>query len=318
MKKLWVLLLLGLSFPAGAEIVSTISYNPARMGQYDYLKVSKEAVFKGGLEVSTDLNVNSSGTVEMEWDASNANKIYNVPTVTGGANTAVDMPNTTFRGGAALTSNASAYNAANTTVPTTTLEVGLNGGSLSATSKDSYVGTLNGENTYQHYTTNLNANTLNIIDKSGNTVGLTQEDGTYGGSTTYGFHLAGVDIPYPTGSFVQKTGTTALSTTSRLLCWVPRCTKGGKVAWVLSLVANTTSCPASTSNISCTQTTIDSDFVDVDIDLSGCAGPCTRAGSPGHWVKSGKGCCCESDRCGTQEDVTGNRYPCHCVSNAIY
>ena len=48
MKKLWVLLLLGLSFPAGAEIVSTISYNPARMGQYDYLKVSKDAVFKGG------------------------------------------------------------------------------------------------------------------------------------------------------------------------------------------------------------------------------------------------------------------------------
>lgn len=309
MKKLWVLLLLGLSFPAGAEIVSTISYNPARMGQYDYLKVSKEAVFKGGLEVSTDLNVNSSGTVEMEWDASNANKIYNVTTVTGGANTAVDMPNTTFCGGP----NASAYNAANPTAPdNASITVELNGGSLSATSKDSYVGRLNGKNTYQHYTTNLNANTLNIIDKSGNTVGLTQEDGTYGGSTTYGFHLAGVDIPYPTGSFVQKTGTTALSTTSRL-CWVPRCTKGGKVALVLSLV-NTTSCPASNSNISCT----DSDFVDVDIDLSGCAGPCTRAGSPGHWVKSGTGCCCESDRCGTQEDVTGNRYPCYCVSNAIF
>lgn len=312
MKKLWVLLLLGLSFPAGAEIVSTISYNPARMGQYDYLKVSKEAVFKGGLEVSTDLNVNSSGTVEMEWDAANADKIYKVDTVTGEANTSVDMPNTTFRGETALTSNAPEYYATNPTAPdNASITVELNGGSLSAKSKDSYVGTLNGENTYQHYTTNLNANTLNINGKGGNTVGLTQEDGTYGGSTTYGFHLAGVDIPYPTGSFVQKTGTTALSTTSRL-CWVPRCTKGGKVALVLSLV-NTTSCPASTSNISCTQTTIDSDFVDIDIDLSGCAGPCTRAGTPGHWVKSGTGCCCESDRCGTQEDITGNRYPCYCV-----
>ena len=309
MKKLWVLLLLGLSFPAGAEIVSTISYNPARMGQYDYLKVSKEAVFKGGLEVSTDLNVNSSGTVEMEWDASNANKIYNVDTVTGGANTAVEMPNTTFRGEA--TSNASAYNAANPTAPdNASVTVDLQGGSLSATNNDSYVHELNGTN-YQHYTNNLNANTLTIEGNGGNSVGLTQEDGTYGGSTTYGFHLAGVDIPYPTGSFVQKTGTTALSTTSRL-CWVPRCTKGGKVALVLSLV--NTSCPASNSNISCT----DSDFVDVDIDLSGCVGPCTRAGSPGHWVKSGTGCCCESDRCGTQGDVIGNRYPCYCVSNAIF
>lgn len=253
MKKLWVLLLLGLSFPAGAEIVSTISYNPARMGQYDYLKVSKDAVFKGGLSVPAGgaLNVNSSGTVSMEWDAANADKIYKVDTVTGGANTAVEMPNTTFRGGTALPSNAPEYYATNTPGPTTTLEVGLNGGSLSARNQDSYVGTLNGTN-YQHYTTNLNANTLNITGNGENPVGLTQEDGTYGVSQTYGFHLAGVDIPYPAGSFVQKTGSTSLAENSRL-CWVPRCTTEGNVAWVLSLV-NSDSCSMRT-NFSCTVST---------------------------------------------------------------
>ena len=249
MKKLWVLLLLGLSFPAGAEIVSTISYNPARMGQYDYLKVSKDAVFKGGLSVPAGgaLNVNSSGTVSMRWDEANADKIYNVTTVTGGADTAVEMPNTTFRGGT-LTSNAPEYYATNTPGPTTTLEVGLNGGSLFAMNKDSYVGTLNGTN-YQHYTTNLNANTLNITGNGENPVGLTQEDGT---SQTYGFHLAGVDIPYPAGSFVKKKGSTSLADTSRL-CWVPRCTTEGNVAWVLSLV-NGDSCSMRT-NFSCTVST---------------------------------------------------------------
>ncbi|MGN1058680.1 MAG: hypothetical protein ACI4Q7_04950, partial [Candidatus Avelusimicrobium sp.] len=212
MKKLWVLLVLGLSVPAGAEIVSTISYNPARMGQYDYLKVSKDAVFKGGLSVPAEgaLNVNSSGTVSMEWDAANADKIYNVDTVTGGVNTAVEMDQTTFRGGTTLTNSASDYSAADADSPapeTGGLEVTLEGGSLSVATQDSYVLTLNATE-YRHYTNNLNANTLNIKGNGGNSVGLTQEDGTYEGSTN-GFHLAGVDIPYPAGSFVQKTGTTS-------------------------------------------------------------------------------------------------------------
>ncbi|MDD6153847.1 MAG: hypothetical protein PUC11_07900, partial [Elusimicrobia bacterium] len=72
---------------------------------------------------------------------------------------------------------------------------------------------------------------------------------TKGADSTYtrGFHLAGVDIPYPTGAYVQKTGTTSLSD-SAALCWVQRCTAEGKVAWVLSLVNG--SCPAK-KDISC-------------------------------------------------------------------
>ncbi|MGN0016179.1 MAG: hypothetical protein ACI37O_02435 [Candidatus Avelusimicrobium sp.] len=110
----------------------------------------------------------------------------------------------------------------------------------------------------------LNENTLNISGKFENSkvksVALTADGTTYtaknesadtkGENSTYtrGFHLAGVDIPYPAGDYVQKTGTTSLSD-SAALCWVQRCTTEGKVAWVLSLVNG--SCPATKTNISC-------------------------------------------------------------------
>ena len=110
----------------------------------------------------------------------------------------------------------------------------------------------------------LNENTLNISGKFENSkvksVALTPDGTTYtaknesadtkGADSTYtrGFHLAGVDIPYPAGDYVQKTGTTSLSD-SAALCWVQRCTAEGKVAWVLSLVNG--SCPATKTNISC-------------------------------------------------------------------
>ncbi len=99
----------------------------------------------------------------------------------------------------------------------------------------------------QFYADALNENTLNISGNSGKSVALTADGTTYtaknesadtkGKDSAYtrGFHLAGVDIPYPTGDYVQKTGTTSLSDTAAL-CWVQRCTTEGKVAWVLSLV----------------------------------------------------------------------------------
>ncbi|MDD7578161.1 MAG: hypothetical protein PUK24_01255 [Elusimicrobia bacterium] len=105
----------------------------------------------------------------------------------------------------------------------------------------------------------MNESTLNISGNAGKSVALTLDGTTYtaknesadtkGEDSTYtrGFHLAGVDIPYPTGDYVQKTGATSLSD-SAALCWVQRCTTEGKVAWVLSLVNG--SCPTK-KDISC-------------------------------------------------------------------
>ncbi len=270
MKKLFVLLALGFSVPALAEIVSTVSFNPSRIGTYKYLKISRDANFKGGLNTPT-LNVQSSGEVTMRWDDANTTeKYYNVPTVTGTTGpVSVDMPSTTFLQDSTLSTSAINYSAANTTDPGNKIPtITMTGGSLSfvdgttndgTTNNDSYVSTLNGANTVQFYADALNENTLNISGNSGKSVALTADGTTYtaknesadtkGKDSAYtrGFHLAGVDIPYPTGDYVQKTGTTSLSDTAAL-CWVQRCTTEGKVAWVLSLVNG--SCPAK-KDISC-------------------------------------------------------------------
>ena len=253
MKKLFILLILGFSVPALAEIVSTVSFNPSRIGTYKYLKVSRDANFKGGLETPT-LNVQSAGEVTMRWDNANTTeKYYNVPTVTGTTGpVSVDMPSTTFLQDSTLSTSAVNYSAANTTDPGNKIPtITMTGGSLSfvdgTTNNDSYVSVLNGASTVQFYADALNENTLNISGNAGKSVALTADGTTYtaknesadtkGADSAYtrGFHLAGVDIPYPTGDYVQKTGTTSLSD-SAALCWVQRCTTEGKVAWVLSLV----------------------------------------------------------------------------------
>lgn len=268
MKKLFVLFILGISVPALAEIVSTVSFNPSRIGTYEYLKISRDANFKGGLETPT-LNVQPSGEVTMRWDNANTTeKYYNVPTVTGNANTSVDMPHTTFLQDSELSPSEINYSADSATDPGYKIpNITMLGGSLSfgenTTNKDSYVAELShdgGQAQVQFYAEALNESTLNISGNTGKSVALTADGTAYtakdesadtaGADSTYtrGFHLAGVDIPYPAGDYVQKTGTTSLSDTAAL-CWVQRCTTEGKVAWVLSLVNG--SCPATKTNISC-------------------------------------------------------------------
>ena len=146
----------------------------------------------------------------------------------------------------------------------------------------------------------LNENTLNIDGNAGKSVALTTDGTTYtaknesadtkGEASTYtrGFHLAGVDIPYPTGDYVQKTGTTALASNAAL-CWVQRCTAEGKVAWVLSLVNGT--CPAK-KDISCGG----GDPLDPDKTCATVGQSCDSGVGDGKgvWVTDSRGgCCCE-------------------------
>ena len=185
MKKLFVLLALGFSVPALAEIVSTVSFNPSRIGTYKYLKISRDANFKGGLNTPT-LNVQSSGEVTMRWDNANTTeKYYNVPTVTGTTGpVSVDMPRTTFLQDSTLSTSAINYSAANTTVPGNKIPtITMTGGSLSfvdgTTNNDSYVSTLNGSGPVQFYADALNESTLNISGNAGKSVALTADGTTY-------------------------------------------------------------------------------------------------------------------------------------------
>lgn len=251
MKKLFILLILGFSVPALAEIVSTVSFNPSRIGTYKYLKVSRDANFKGGLETPT-LNVQSAGEVTMRWDNANTTeKYYNVPTITGTTGpVSVDMPSTTFLQDTTLSTSAISYSAANATDPGNKIDtITMTGGSLSfdgTTNNDSYVTKMKGNGTeerapVQFYTTALSENTLNINGNSGSSVGLTDENGSVlDNAQTLGFHLAGVDIPHPKLHTVNKTtsgtkenASLSLTGSGCGLAWVKRTaevTENGKTA----------------------------------------------------------------------------------------
>ena len=57
-------LCLALASIGGAEVIQSVNFNPARFGQYERLKVSEQANFKGGLKAKS-MQVQSAGTVEL-------------------------------------------------------------------------------------------------------------------------------------------------------------------------------------------------------------------------------------------------------------
>lgn len=269
MKKLILLCVLGVSIPASAEVISTVSFNPSRLGNYNYLKVANTATFKGGLVTGADgttgtMNIQSGGTVTMNLE--NSSNYYNIPTVIGNSSDAskpskVEMTGTTFMGGDASTISSlqQFYNAQSAlVVPSDLLNlVEVNGGVLDfATSKDSYVGNINGATTYQHYTGALNpgqnAGTLNINGNSGANIGLSKKDSVAVNSdgSTRGFNLAGVDIPHPTGHMCEG-ASCGQTKPYQKLCWVPRCTTDAQVAWVLAVINDGKDCSSYTQPTSC-------------------------------------------------------------------
>ena len=57
-------LCLALASIGGAEVIQSVNFNPARFGQYERLKVSEQANFKGGLKAKS-MQVQSAGTIEL-------------------------------------------------------------------------------------------------------------------------------------------------------------------------------------------------------------------------------------------------------------
>ena len=111
MKKIY-LLVLGVLAAAvvGAENVSSVSFNPARLGNYEHLKVSGRASFPGGLQ-SDDLNLGSSLTGNFSPDESeirlvspdttpiSANSVFG----NKGENSFISMPSAFFMKGSSYT-----------------------------------------------------------------------------------------------------------------------------------------------------------------------------------------------------------------------
>ena len=217
-KRLVVLFLITLfaAVNAPAEIISAVSYNPSRMGDYVYLKVADKANLKGGIEANT-MTVRSGGTVS----ASSPNLNYNVPAVVGASGSALDMPNTAIHGAAANTYDN--YQAVNTGTPTALLnKVYVNGGTTTVKS-DSYISTLDAVNRLKQKAATLRANKLSV---SGS-----EDASLYDEATTDGFTLSGNDIPQPTSSHVN----TGAALSNCTLKWEERTTNDNKKVKLLAL-----------------------------------------------------------------------------------
>ncbi len=185
-----------ITFPAGAEIVSSISFNPSRMGEYTYLKVADRANLRGGLRTDS-LNISSGGTVSVNADSSS--RVYEIPTVTGESGSSIEMTNAAFHGNTANTY--SSYSASTSSTPSGLLpNVYVKGGSQTYLS-DSYINTLNAVNVLKQKVSTLKGGTLKINGNSGAAVSL------YSSGSTYGFHLAGNDIPEPTSAHTNTNQT---------------------------------------------------------------------------------------------------------------
>ena len=234
-KKLAVVVFIGLfaAVNAPAEIISAVSYNPSRMGDYVYLKVADKANLKGGIESNT-MTVRSGGTVS----ASSPNLNYEVPAVVGASGSALDMPNTVVHGNAVNTYNG--YQAVSSGTPNALLNnVYVNGGQTTV-KNDSYISTLDAVNRLKQKAATLRANKLSL---SGS-----EDAGLYDGATTDGFTLAGNDIPQPTSSHVN----TGAALSNCTLKWEERTTSDNQKVKLLAL-ANCNGATPSTGD--CSNTT---------------------------------------------------------------
>lgn len=230
MKKISLFILLGLAMPLAAETVSAVSYNPSRMGDYDYLRVSRKATLRGGLQVpynGTDnttgvFTVNSSGTNPITFSFTDNNnedsaqrRYYTALKLTGGSNTTVSFPTAVVyedpgSGQLAATDQLdwSSYSAATSSTPDnhyTLHDVNLsndnNGGGSLTVQNDSYIGKLqNSADTMLYVANKTLVKNLAITGNGGSSVSFNGADNGSNSSSTTAFILAGNNIPYPSGS----------------------------------------------------------------------------------------------------------------------
>ena len=95
MKKLSFFIMLLCAVTCYGEIVSEVSFNPSRMGDYNYLKVANKATLVGGLETDY-LNIRSGNTVTLKNSTSTSATFKVVNQIIGEADTEISYPNAAF------------------------------------------------------------------------------------------------------------------------------------------------------------------------------------------------------------------------------
>ena len=231
MKKIYLLLLLGICMPAAAEMVSTISYNPSRLGKYSSLKVSRSAAFLGGLDVKGDFYINNDVTFTNKSQGNFYFKSVEAPT--GGD---IDMRNqTVFHNSSNWNS---LTNAASEPSSFGSLNIEIKGGNA-AFSDDSFIRKLSGENLYLKTPEFKASTSLKVAGNEG--MDMTVDDDA-GEKITKGLFLAGNDIPVPVDSTIEAYELNTrvyrplkLNESGCELKWVKRQTQDKQNVWVLAL-----------------------------------------------------------------------------------
>ena len=224
MKKLLCIYLLLASSASlyAAEKISSVSFNPSRMGEYTYLKVADKATLRGGLR-TPQMNVSVGGTVSVYPDSSS--RMYIVNQVLGQQSSAIDMQQAAFHGNSMNTYTG--YQSETDSTPSGLLnKMEIYGGNQLYVN-DSYIRTMDAVNMLIQHAGTLKSDNLAVLGSNGGTMSL------YNGDDTYGFYLAGNDIPQPTASHTN----TGQALSNCTLVWEKRKTSDSpsQEVWLLAL-----------------------------------------------------------------------------------
>lgn len=228
MKKYLILFLLAcFSWPVQAEEVSSVSFNPSRLGEYTYLKAASKAVLLGGLK-TPKLNLAVAGTSTISMNLNNTTDgLYLIDTLTGRAGSSLYMPNTIFHGIGDTNKN---YNAEDSSAPGGYLAQVTASGGTQLYMQDSYINTI-----YAREKLKQKVNTLTMTNAA---LSITGDEGLSvnlytSGTSTLGFRLAGNDIPVPLVSHTN----TGKKLTNCSLVWEKRqtSTSPSQEVWLLAL-----------------------------------------------------------------------------------
>lgn len=218
MKNTWIVgLFLLAAISASAETVSSVSFNPSRLGNFEKLKVSGAATLRGGL-TTPELNIGGQPTVVDRSESGDvavsdgatitmtATQPYAIASVASSAPATsynrLNVPLATFRG---LNTSGHDYTIATNSFHTGSLiPVDVNGGTLDF-SADSFVNRLVANNNLVAYAKKIMVGgTLKVTGET-STLWEQETNGKFAMEGLSGFKLGNITIPYPSaeGRHVQ-------------------------------------------------------------------------------------------------------------------
>lgn len=105
MKKILLLCFIFCAMPVLAETISAVTFNPNRLGAYQYLKVARSAKLYGGLQTpelivnkNVDKNTSGGGTPSVQMSNQTDDNRYDVEEIDGESKAKVTMLSMIFRG----------------------------------------------------------------------------------------------------------------------------------------------------------------------------------------------------------------------------